>query len=61
MFRLVLQVAFIRRILEFRLIRFTLLVVFAGALMAGLIYAYVVFNALTERSRDPHVQHHSAH
>ncbi|SFS15367.1 hypothetical protein SAMN05421771_2695 [Granulicella pectinivorans] len=59
MFRFVLQVAFIRRILQFRFIRFTLFLVFAGALIAGLIYASIVFHALTERNQAPHVQHHS--
>jgi hypothetical protein len=28
-----------------------------GALIAGLIYSYVVFSALSERSHAPHVQH----
>jgi hypothetical protein len=30
-------------------------------LIAGLIYASVVFHALTERNQAPHVQHHSTH
>jgi hypothetical protein len=35
--------------------------VFAGAVIAGLIYASVVFHALTERNQAPHVQHNSTH
>jgi hypothetical protein len=61
MFRYVLQIAFIRRVLQFRFIRFTLLVMFAGALIAGLIYASVVFHAVTERNSATHVQHNSSH
>ena len=61
MFRFVLQVAFIRRVLQFRLFRYVLLLIFVGALVAGVIYALVVFNALNERNRAPHVQHHSSH
>ncbi len=60
MFRYVLQVAFIRRVLKFRFIRFTLMMVFAGALIAGLIYVSIVFHALIERNSAPHVQHNSS-
>jgi hypothetical protein len=35
--------------------------VFAGAVIVGLIYASVVFHALTERNQAPHVQHNSTH
>jgi hypothetical protein len=59
MFRFLLQVTFIHRVLQLRFVRLLLILVFAGALMAGLIYASVVFHALTERNRVPHVQHHS--
>jgi uncharacterized integral membrane protein len=37
------------------------LAVLLGCLIAGFIYAAVVFHALTERSRDPHAQHHSSY
>ena len=44
-----------------RLIR-PLLILFAiGVLIAGLIYACVVFRAVTERSETPHVNAHSSH
>jgi len=32
---------------------------FVGVLIAGLIYAYVVFHAVSERSHTPHVHAHS--
>ncbi len=32
-----------------------------GVLIAGLIYAYVVFKAVYERSQAPHVHAHSTH
>ena len=37
------------------------LAVLFGCLIAGLIYASVVFHALTERNQAPHVQHNSTH
>ncbi len=36
-----------------------LVIIFIGALAAGLIYAIVVFHAVEERSHDPHVHTHS--
>jgi len=36
-----------------------LLVLFAGCLIAGLIYTVVVFHAIEERSQVPHVHTHS--
>jgi hypothetical protein len=61
MFRFLLQVTFIRRVLQFRFVRLLLILVFAGAVIAGLIYASVVFHALTERNQAPHVLHNSTH
>lgn len=61
MFRFVLQVAFIRRVLQLGFIRFALLAILVGALIAGLIYTYVVVRAVTQRSDVPHVQSHSTH
>jgi hypothetical protein len=61
MFRFLLQVTFIRRVLQFRFVRLLLILVLAGAVIAGLIYASVVFHALTERNQAPHVQHNSTH
>ena len=61
MFRFLLQVTFIRRVLQLRFVRLLLILVFAGAVIAGLIYASVVFHALTERNQAPHVQQNSTH
>lgn len=36
-------------------------IVFLGCLIAGLIYAAVVFHALEQRSTTPHVHTHSTH
>ncbi len=59
MFRFVLQVAFIRRVLELRIVRLALLVIFLGAVVAGAIYTYVIFEAVSQRSHSPHVHAHS--
>ena len=55
MFRFVLQVAFIRRALELRIVRLALLVIFLGAVVAGAIYTYVIFQAVEQRSHSSHV------
>ena len=44
-----------------RLVCYLLLIVLLGFFIAGLIYTSVVFHAITERNRAPHVQHHSTH
>ena len=61
MFRFVLQSAFIRRVLQVRLVRYVAFLLFFGALIAGLFYAYVFLNAANERSHSPHVYSHSFH
>jgi phage shock protein PspC (stress-responsive transcriptional regulator) len=38
-----------------------LAIFFIAALGAGFIYAYVVFQAVSERSQHPHVHPHSTH
>jgi hypothetical protein len=43
-----------------RFLRLILLFVFLGALIAGLIYATVVFKAITERSHPNHVHPRSS-
>ena len=40
---------------------FLLVVFFIGALAAGMIYAIVVFHAISERSEPHHVHTHSTH
>ena len=44
-----------------KFIRPLLLLILVGSVIAGLIYATVVFNALSERNSAPHVQRHSTH
>jgi hypothetical protein len=61
MFRFILEIAFIRRVLQLGFVRFTLVALFFGALIAGLVYACVVFSALDERSHSPHVHSHSTY
>ena len=55
MFHFVLRVAFIRRVLELRIVRLALLVTFLGAVVAGAIYTYVIFQAAEQRSHSSHV------
>jgi len=59
MFRPMLHVLVLRKLGLTRPFRFLILVVFLGCLVAGLLYTAVVFHALTERNRAPHVQPHS--
>ena len=40
---------------------FLMLLVFLGCLVAGAIYAFVVFHGVEKRSETPHVQHRSSH
>ncbi len=61
MFWFLIDVLALRRLGLARPFRYILLVFFLGCLVAGLIYTAVVFHALTERNRAPHVQRHSTH
>lgn len=61
MFRFILQVAFIRRVLRLRIVRLALLLIFLGALVAGAIYTCVIFQAVVQRSHSPYVTPHSPH
>lgn len=58
MFRFVLQVAFIRRVLQLRIVRLAIVLIFLGSIVAGAIYTYVVFQAVEQRSHS-HVHTHS--
>jgi hypothetical protein len=60
MLRFVLDVLLLRNLIESRLVRIVLLVFWFGALIAGLIYAYVFLNAANERSHSSHVYSHSS-
>ena len=44
-----------------RVIRPLLLLFLVGVVVAGFIYAAVVFKAVSERSNSPHVHAHSTH
>lgn len=61
MFWFLIDVLALRRLGLGRPFRYIILVIILGCLVAGLIYTFVVFHALTERNRAPHVQHHSTH
>ena len=61
MFWFLIDVLALRRLGLGRPFRYLILVIVLGCLVAGLIYTFVVFHALTERNRAPHVQHHSTH
>jgi hypothetical protein len=37
------------------------LVILLGCLVAGFIYAFIVFHAVSQRSQHPHVHAHSTH
>jgi hypothetical protein len=37
-----------------------LLLVLLGAIVAGVIYTYVIFQAVTQRSHSPHAHAHSS-
>ena len=59
MFRFVLQVAFIRRALQLRIVRLAIVLIFLGSVVAGAIYTYVIFQAVEQRSHS-HVRTHSS-
>lgn len=40
--------------------RYIILILFVGCVIAGFIYAAVVFHAVNERSHPPHVHAHSS-
>jgi hypothetical protein len=59
MFRFLLRVRALNRLGLTSPIRVMFLVIFVGALIAGVAYACVVFNVLNERSHSPNVHAHS--
>ena len=54
-----LQVTFVRRILRLRIVKLAIVLVLLGSVVAGAIYAYVVFQAVEQRSHS-HVLTHSS-
>jgi hypothetical protein len=61
MFWFVIDVLALRRLGLSRPFRYVLLAFFVGCLIAGIVYASVVLNAVNERSHVPHVHTHSTH
>jgi hypothetical protein len=55
------EVLALKRLGLARPLRYLFLLFLAGCLVAGMIYAYVVFHAVWERSQHPHVHAHSTH
>ncbi|CAN5457927.1 hypothetical protein BH10ACI4_BH10ACI4_04670 [soil metagenome] len=60
MFEYLLRVKALHRLGMGRPFRAAFIAVFVGATIAGLIYAFVVFHAVSERSHSPHVHAHSS-
>ena len=44
-----------------RPLRYIFLLIFAICLCLGVVYAYVAFHAVSERSNNPHVSTHRSH
>ena len=61
MFQFLLRVKALHRLGFGRPFRIIFIVIFAGALLAGVVYAFAVFSALNQRNQVPHVQPHSTH
>jgi hypothetical protein len=59
MFWFIIDVLALRRLGLSKPFRYLLLLLFSGCLVAGMIYAIVVFQAVSERSQQPHVHAHS--
>jgi hypothetical protein len=55
MFQFLLRVKAMHRLGLAKPFGILVLLVLAGALIAGLIYAFTIFNVATERNRAPHV------
>ncbi|ADV84515.1 hypothetical protein [Terriglobus saanensis] len=61
MFWYLMDVLALKRLGLARPLRYLFLMFLAVCLAAGIIYAYVVFHAVSERSQTPHVHPHSTH
>lgn len=60
MFEYLLRVKALHRLGMGRPFRAVFIAVFVGAVIAGLIYAFVMFHTVNERSHSPHVHAHSS-
>ena len=61
MFQFLLRVKAMHRLGLAKPFALLVLVVLTGSLIAGLVYAVVIFHAVNERNRAPYVQHNSTH
>jgi hypothetical protein len=61
MFWFIVDILTLRRLGLGKPFRYVLLVLILGCLGAALIYTYVFFNAVRERSQTPHAHAHSTH
>jgi hypothetical protein len=61
MFWYLMDVLALKRLGLARPLRYLFLLFLAGCLIAGIVYTYVVFHAVSERSNSPHVHAHSIH
>ncbi|ADW70193.1 hypothetical protein AciX9_3182 [Granulicella tundricola MP5ACTX9] len=61
MLRFVLDVLLLRNLIQSRTARMLFLIFILGALVAGCIYAFVVFQAISERSNSSHVSTYRPH
>jgi hypothetical protein len=61
MFWYLVDILALRRLGLSRPLRYLLIVIFLGCLVAGLIYASVVFHAIEGRNSGHHVQPYSSH
>jgi hypothetical protein len=59
MFDYALKVAFVRRILRLRIVRFVIVLILLGSVVAGAIYTYVILQAVEQRSHS-HVHTHGS-
>lgn len=60
MFEYLLRVKALHRLGMGRPFRAAFIAIFAGAIIAGLVYAFIVFQAVNQRSHPPHVHTHSS-
>ena len=59
MFDYALKVAFVHRILRLRIVRFIIVLILLGSVVAGAIYTYVILQAVEQRSHS-HVHTHGS-
>lgn len=60
MFWFFIRIRALRRLGFAKPAKYIILALFIGSVIAGMIYAYVVLNAVRERSQSPHVHTHSS-